>query len=324
MKLLQTNNAEIIDNWWTTDLIKEIEEIKDNEISLAWFSRGGAVLAGWNFADFLNQSDKKITARVTGMAASMGAALLPFFDKAIGAKQSWVMIHAPAGGSGKVLDEVRGQLKDALNAKVDDDKFKAITGVTISEAMNQSGDDRVDYWLTGQQAYDIGLYDELFDITPKDTENIAFDEITNSFGYDIPEHVKESISNLIPTVEGSSADDNKLNIQKMDLTKLKAEHPEVYTAAFNEGQTAGITAGVKQENERTGAYLVFADVDKENVLAGIKSGEAMNETQRNEFLRKSAEAKAGKGLEEGSPEDLNTGAAEVDALDAYLEAKGIN
>jgi ATP-dependent protease ClpP protease subunit len=325
-KRINSDNPEYIGNMWINRLIDEIDAVEADIKELSWYSNGGSVLAGWQFAEYLQTNKSEIVANVTGIAASMGAVLLPFFNSVKGAKQSWVMIHSPIGGSGgKQINTVRKQLKDALLAKIDDVKFKNITGVTISEAMDQEGEERRDYWLTGQEAFDIGLYDELYDITPlQEAENRA--KLTKlaasakgDCGYVVPERVLNT--KVTPTDKGSLSDNQQIqNSKKMDLEKLKAENPAVYSQVLAEGKALGI----KAENDRVGAYMAFNKVDAEAVSNGIKSGEAMSETLRNELLIKLTIQNAATGLEDGSPTVVIPAKApvaktEVEKLNANVE-----
>jgi hypothetical protein len=66
--------------------------------------------------------------------------------------------------------------------------------------------------------------------------------------------------------------------RKMDLQTLKAQHPDVYAAAFAEGQAKGIedgtTAGTAAERKRVSAHLKMADSTGATKVAhdAIRSG----------------------------------------------------
>ena len=77
-KRYNTDLPNIISSFYISRMINELEAFEENEIEINWLSYGGSVWAGFEFADWLKQTDKKITARVTGLAASMGASLIPF------------------------------------------------------------------------------------------------------------------------------------------------------------------------------------------------------------------------------------------------------
>lgn len=312
-----------IGNYSMSALIEEIDSVSDKEKSMDWFSYGGSVLAGWKLANYLNTTDSSITAIVTGMAASMGAALLPYFSKVEGSKQSFVMLHAPAGGGEKMLEKVAKDLEEALAAKINDKKLKEITGVTLSEMMAQRGDDRKDYWLTGEQAYAIGLFDVLIDTAPKQT--IVKQELqsaANKLGYSLP----AAFLDTTPTA-GANQDAGKIinKDSKMDSVEFKAKHPAVYAQVFAEGSANGI----KIEKDRVEAYLVFNDVDPEAVKTGIASGEAMNTATQMDLLRKSMSKDALKDIEDGQGEDtteaaIDTGKNKEGAeLEAALEENNI-
>lgn len=301
-KTINTDMPEFIGNWSMNRLIDQLEEVEADAKILDWFSYGGSVLAGWKLADYLNSGDTRITAKVTGLAASMGAALLPYFFQVEGSKQSFVMLHAPVGGGEKVLDKVAKDLTEALSAKIDDAKLEDITGVTVSEMMAQRGEDRKDYWLTGQQAFDIGLYDKLIDVAPQEIQALSKEDLAKAsidLGYSLPEAL---IINTPTAGANEDAENNNNKVLTMDLNKLKTEHPAVYAQVLAEG----VSNGVKQEKDRVSAYLVFADVDPETVKNGINSGEIMNQATQLELLRKANSIDALKAVEDNQGEDVVT------------------
>lgn len=288
MKTLVTNAPEYIYQYSATELVNEFNDFEHNEFSVTWDSAGGSVLAAWKIADFLHNTEKEITARVTGYAASMGASLLPYFHKVVGLKQSWIMIHAPRGGAEKVKAGVVTDLINAFNKKVNSEAFKGITGKTIEEVMNEVEEERNDYWLTGQQAYDIGLYDELVDLNS--------DEVANSIEdcslLTLPE-------NINPTVRDKFADKKtRKTIKKMTVDELRVAHPEVCAELEN--------AAVAQERDRVGAFLTYADVDLKAVLTGVEGTEDMTQKEQNHFLRKLTENAAKADLSDNA-EDFNQG-----------------
>ena len=168
MKRLVTDDPRYIDSYSINSLINKIDEISDNEIELSWNSFGGSVWDGWQFADFLKTTDKKINARVTGIAASMGATLLAYFDKVVGTKQADVMIHSVYTSVDSLTDRSNDELYKVLAAKIDEAKFKEIVGQSLKDVMNLKGEERRNVWISGQQAFDIGLFDELIDLQPEE------------------------------------------------------------------------------------------------------------------------------------------------------------
>jgi len=330
MKKFNTDLPTYIGIYSMNRLINEIELMDDNEIEMSWYSYGGDVWAGNSLADFLTSSAKKIDARVTGVAASMGALLLAYFNKVIGAKQANIMIHSVSADVDKVAETKNQELYDVLKLKIDEPKFKEVTGTELKTIMFLKGEDRKNIWLTGQEAFDVGLFDELIDLTPEEkTKNDAMLSelrLSASLDYKLPDRLLNN-----------SEITNKQIKKSMDINELKTEHPELYAQVLKEGKnsgvTEGVTSGIKTEKDRVNAWMVFNDVDPEKVKTGIESGETMTKAEELSFLRNSQSLDMQKTLEAASAEDVtvdkDTGKPltkeqiEANKLDAALEAQNI-
>jgi ATP-dependent Clp protease protease subunit len=314
---LNTDLPYIISNFYINQLVNEIEAIEDNEIEMSWLSYGGSVWAGWQLADYLKQSDKKITARVTGIAASMGGVLLPYFDKVVGAKQADIMIHSTSASPQSLAKKSNEELYNVLSKKIKEDVFKEVTGKELKDVLFAEGDDRVDVWLSGEEAYKMGLFDELIDLTPDETaKNKALlkeMDLAASLNYKLPKKITNKI--------GVHAENINNQNSQMDLQKLKAEHPDLYNEVLQ--------LGVKAEQERVNTWMVFNDIDPEKVKAGISSGNAMSEPEKLTFMRAAQTADLQASLEANSQGVVNPNKEngkskskaekEGESLDALLE-----
>lgn len=77
----------------------------------------------------------------------------------------------------------------------------------------------------------------------------------------------------------SSSKVSLINSQKkMTKDELKQSHPEVYASVVSEGASA--------ERERVASWMVYASTDLEAVTQGIKGGQEISASQREEFLVK--------------------------------------
>jgi len=296
-KKYNTDLPEFIQSTYVNRMINELESFEENQIEMSWSSYGGSVWAGMQFADYMKNTDKEITARVTGIAASMGASLLPYFKKVIGAKQTDVMLHSTSTSVSQLARKSNQELYDILKTKINEEKFEEITGQKLKTIMFLEGEERKDVWLSGEQAYKIGLFDELIDLTPEKKNEINL-QLVAELDYKLPERLLNT---------------NKKEKQ-MNIDELKTSHPELYAQVLEDGKKVGskeATAALKAEKDRINTWMVFNDIDPEKVKAGIESGEKMTEAQRTEFLRKSQVLDLKNDLENDSPEDLtpdpNTG-----------------
>lgn len=329
MKRLNTNRPQFIDSFSMNELINEIESISDNEIEVSWNSFGGSLWAGWQFADFMQNTDKKISARVTGLAASMGGVLLAYFDKVTGTKQADVMLHSVRTNVSSITDKSNTELYNVLKSKIDEQKFKEVVGEDLKTIMFLKGEERKDIWITGEQAFEIGLFDELIDLTPDEVKNsnvLADLKLAASLDYELPENYKLNINQNNNNNNNHSINQKSI---KMDVTELKAKHPEVFAQVFDSGKTAGVSA----EKDRVNTWLVFNDLDSNKVKAGIESGEVMKKAEEVSFLRASQNAALQASLEDASAgniaADKDTGkvktkpTAEEKAVEAAFDEFGI-
>jgi hypothetical protein len=117
-------------------------------------------------------------------------------------------------------------------------------------------------------------------------------------------HVGEPLK--VPTPPSSDDDITaQLNLDNnntdMDLKKLKSEHPALYAQIHG----MGVTAGVSQEKERIGAWMVFADIDIKAVSEGIKGEKGLSAIDLAELTRKGISAKIIGAIEEDKPDDID-------------------
>ena len=113
----------------------------------------------------------------------------------------------------------------------------------------------------------------------------SFGEVVNMLQNDVKAS-KKIINN------NTNLNQNKV----MDAAALKQAHPETYNSIF----AAGVSSGIANEKDRTGAYMAHLSTDPEGVKKGIESGEAISATQREEFLVKASSAATMKKLEADS------------------------
>ncbi len=131
------------------------------DISLYINTPGGQVSSGLGIYDTMQIIEPDVATICTGMAASMGSALLcagaPGKRSAL--KHSRVMIHQPLGGA-------RGQASDILIAAQEIEKTKKELYSIIAEHSGQSleriyADGDRDFWMTSSEALEYGMIDEI-------------------------------------------------------------------------------------------------------------------------------------------------------------------
>ena len=109
----------------------------------------------------------------------------------------------------------------------------------------------------------------------------------------------ESAVNRILNPSNSDTNTNiNTNNKQMTQAELKNAHPDVYNAIRQEGVLA--------ERDRVGSFMAHVNTDTEAVAQGIKSGESITNTQREEFFVKANNMKKLSSMQEDNAPDLNT------------------
>ena len=131
------------------------------DISLYLNTPGGQVSSGLGIYDTMQIIQPDVATICTGMAASMGSALL-----CAGAKgkrsalaHSRVLIHQPLGGA-------QGQASDILIAakeieKTREELFRIISSHTGQPYEKVAADGERDYWMSASEALSYGMVDEI-------------------------------------------------------------------------------------------------------------------------------------------------------------------
>lgn len=311
MRKINTDLPEYIFYNTINSLIEKIsEEKEDSEIS--WNSKGGSVWAGFQFIDFLNNNDTKLTANVTGIAASMGAVLLPFFSYVRGANQADFMLHSSSGGDKSTAKNTNKTLYEALSKKIDEPKFKEITGHELKTVMMAEGEDRIDVWFTGKQAKKFKLLDESYDLFEK-SASIEMKDDFKELGYEVPEEIKNKYSKQAKNVKSNH---NEMEIKDVKQADLKSGNPSVYNAIVEEGK--------KAEQERTASIMKYAKYDMEKANEMIEKGATLGIEDVEHFMDKKHADKKVAELEEDSQGDLNvvTKKAKVEVNETVEQREG--
>jgi ClpP class serine protease len=116
----------------------------------------------------------------------------------------------------------------------------------------------------------------------------SFDETFKELVFEAKNYkTKQSSNNINPKVKNA-----------MTIDELKQQFPDTYNSIFN--------AGVQAEKDRVGTWMAHFETDSNKVKEGIKSGNPITATEREELLVK-ATANAHKAKIEGdSPKNVTT------------------
>jgi ATP-dependent Clp protease protease subunit len=145
-------------------------EDPDKDIHLYINSPGGVVSAGLAIYDTIQYIKPDIATYCIGQAASMGALLLTAGTKGkrFILPHSRVMIHQPIGGFYGQATDVEIHAREILKMKESLNKILSKhTGQPIDKIQV---DTERDYFMSGQEAKDYGIVDEVIAIIKKKTE----------------------------------------------------------------------------------------------------------------------------------------------------------
>lgn len=142
-------------------------EDPDKDIHIYINSPGGVVTSGLAIYDTMQYIKPDIATYCIGQAASMGALLLTAGTKGkrYVLPNSRVMIHQPMGGFQGQATDVEIHAKEILKMK---DTLNKIMSKHTGQTLDKMGmDTERDYFMSGQEAKDYGIVDEVIDSIKK-------------------------------------------------------------------------------------------------------------------------------------------------------------
>ena len=124
-------------------------------------SPGGSVYAGLGIYDTMQYINPNAATCCVGMAASMAAVLLCAGEKGkrSALKHSRVMIHQPMGGAQGQVSEIEITYKEITKLKKELYDIIALHSGQPYEKVEKDSDR--DYWMTGEEAKEYGMIDEV-------------------------------------------------------------------------------------------------------------------------------------------------------------------
>ncbi len=142
-------------------------EDPDKDIHIYINSPGGVVTSGLAIYDTMQYIKPDIATYCIGQAASMGALLLTAGTKGkrYVLPHSRIMIHQPMGGFQGQATDIEIHAKEILKMK---DTLNKIMSKHTGQTLDKMGlDTERDYFMSGQEAKDYGIVDEVIDSIKK-------------------------------------------------------------------------------------------------------------------------------------------------------------
>lgn len=273
-----------------SELLADLDELRTkSDITIHINSVGGDLYAGVAIYNRLKELPANITTINDGLAASAASLIFQAGDTRKVNAGSNLMVHQAMGflfGYYQLpdLQQVSRQLRAANNTAI---AIYAEASGRDKDAIKRMVD--AETWLTGQEAVDAGLADEVIG----DEEDIAMSLsgdgkhiIVN--GVQLPTHGMHNLpaglpvmpANLIQSNAEKSADDknfleggNPMEIKNIE--ELKAAYPDLMEQARAEAFDAGKADGVAAERERLqGIESIENSIQDKDLIHDAKYGDA--------------------------------------------------
>lgn len=273
-------------------LSKELDDARGDDIELYINSPGGSVFVGSEVYTLLKEYAGKVTAKITGVAASAASFFLMAADEIKMSPPSQLMIHNAATRTEGDKNEHSSNTEMLQGTDVAiTNAYRLKTGKSTEDLLNLMNKTT---WMNAQQAVELGfadgiLFDEGNVLTnvsnsisgeiPDEVINRIRDFLINSMlkeggaealitnsdksileGLDLTAILPQGILQLRNSMEDVAIQDpvnepkNKEATEKMDIKQLKNEHPDLFNQITNDGKEQGR----KEERERINSLNVLA------------------------------------------------------------------
>lgn len=245
----------------TERLINALDENLKKEVRMRVNSPGGSVFASYGIFAKVKEHGN-VTMHVDGMAASAAGLMLLYAKKVTALNVCRIMLHRAdayiSTPEQRVqLDSINVDLRKQLEMRVDNAKFKAVTGSSFEDLFNP--ETRIDIWLTADQAKELKIVSEIIELKPEEAKAMS------DLMWDVA-------AKLEGAPEPKIIDNPKTEDTMTTLDELKAKYPVLYQQAVEAGHKAGVTA----ERDRVGAWMAWIGVDQKKVIEGIEKGEGIS------------------------------------------------
>lgn len=273
----------------SSELLDDLEELKTKDnITVHLNSVGGDLYAGLAIYNRLKALPANITTINDGLAASAASIIFQAGDTRKVHAGSNIMVHQAAGflfGYYQLndLNQVSKQLRAANKTAIN----------VYAEASGRDADEikrmvDAETWLTGDEAVEAGLADELIsadeDITmslTEDGEHIVVNgvQLSTRGMHNIPAGLPITPANLIRSNAAPAADDKNSNerddqMEIKNLNDLKNAYPELMEQARAEAFDAGKAEGAADERARLqGIDTIAKKIPDEQIVLDAKYGD---------------------------------------------------
>lgn len=286
----------------------------------------GGFVSGWMPAALAIANGKKPSTAIVGnMAASATYMLVAMADKVI-ARDNLTSIGS-IGVAAEYVDMTR--------------MFEEM-GIDIHSFTNdESKDKRPDLsTVAGRQVIQDGINDVYHEIEAMLAvgRNVSIDFLRENFGAGRVMLAKDALSaKMVDEIKQKSmlSDGGMLDTEEItqeneemeikNIQDLKIAYPsfceEISKASASEAHAKGLEEGTKAEKKRVNDWAIFADVEPEAVIAGIKGEEEISGSTTALLAAKKVHQDSLKDMSDENGEDVDTGTVKDDEIQTQKDAE---
>ena len=325
-------------DWWTgepiqgqfiilQDFLADLDSIKDAEtLTIHMNSVGGDAYSAIAIHNMLRTLPAEKTAVVEGVAMSGGSLIICACEHTKAFANSLILWHHAwtyiCGGFN--APDLR-KLSDSLEAmdKSQTEIYMRKTGKTLEEVMNIMDAEK---HLTGREAFDMGLIDELMDEVESEDLDIAISTDKRMLfvkGHQMRMTARGSLPRGIKVVEAEFApgsedgfDNNEPDTSgkeggstPMTLEELRKSDPEAAAALLAEAQASANTA-VQAERQRIADIDAIASMFSDEIVNAAKYGETACTAKEMTYRAALENVKQGKNFMINNQKDIKESGAE--------------
>lgn len=253
------------------DVINQVKNYNPQKVKLIIDSQGGDCGIGIAVYNFLKNYNAKVETDVIGMAGSIASVLMQAANKGkrLLARNAFVVIHKAWGGGIGNADDLRAyaDVVDKYTEQIVDIYVQNNTKGKTAEDINAliAGGD---YWMTGQEAVDLGFADEIYNDNANFQVAARIKNLNGNY-HNVPQ-------NLISEADALEADSPKnfFFSLKNDCMKILNEIKTAFaglktaTPAAAENTTETVNAAAIIEGIETALTPSFEAI--ENTITGIE------------------------------------------------------
>lgn len=285
----------------------------DAEIDISINSAGGSVFTALSIVSILAEHKAPVTIRVNGLAASAATIITSTpHAKVVMPRGSMMMIHRVSSYAEGSAEDMKQQAEAVQ--KIEDQLvgiYQRKTGRSEQEIRDAMA---ATTWYSADEAKAFGLCDEI-DESVMVTNSYEGDavvvnglKLSKSFFGKAADRFFVAAARSVPAAVSKEG-------PAMDLEKLKAEHPDIYSAIRDEA----IAEGRKLERDRLAAIEAVAMPGYDDLVKAAKEDDSMTSEKLAVQIVKAEMARVKK-----ADEDVKADAAVLDKVDLGIGNEGPN